>query len=394
MVCLATVDVVLKPDKETEDRMTNNRNTLTGRSAFVSLLIDEGVTTLFGNPGTTELPIMHALAEHEDLQFMLGLQESIVVAMADGYARASGKLAACNVHVAPGLGNAMGALYTAYVSNSPVLITAGQQEQGHGLTEPLLYAPLVPVATPFVKWAVEVTRLEDLPRVIRRAAKIATSAPMGPVFVSLPGDILNTSAPLDLGQSTRVNNSVRPSDDALHELALKLISAKRPLIIAGQEVMTSDALGEAARFSETLGAPVVQQSVQAGTYFLPEHPLFLGSLTRSQPQVRAMLSDYDLIVSLGANFLQMSVWDSVDPLPPDIQVIQIGLRDAEIAKNYPASIAIRADLKETLGVLRVRLRELGGDALEARALAAIELVKAKNWSKQCAALRVEISTLR
>ena len=112
-------------------------NTISGRNAFIELLQSEGVTHLFGNPGTTELPIMHALADYPDMRYVLGLQEAIVVAMADGYARASGELAACNVHVAPGLGNAMGSLFTAFNSGTPLIISAGQQEQGHGLTEPL-----------------------------------------------------------------------------------------------------------------------------------------------------------------------------------------------------------------------------------------------------------------
>jgi benzoylformate decarboxylase len=161
--------------------MTSNvtPNTISGRSAFIELLLSEGVTHLFGNPGTTELPIMHALVDYPDLRYVLGLQEAIVVAMADGYARASGELVACNVHVAPGLGNAIGSLFTAFNSGTPLIITAGQQEQGHGLTEPLLYAPLVPIATPVVKWAVEVTRLEDLPRIVHRAAKVATTPPDG-----------------------------------------------------------------------------------------------------------------------------------------------------------------------------------------------------------------------
>ena len=138
---------------------SSGSNLMSGRSAFLALLKENGVSTLFGNPGTTELPIMHALTEQEDIGYVMGLQESIVVAMADGYARASGQLAAVNVHVAPGLGNAIGTLYTAHNSGSPVLITAGQQEQGHGLTEPLLYAPLVPMAQPVVKWAVDVNRI-------------------------------------------------------------------------------------------------------------------------------------------------------------------------------------------------------------------------------------------
>jgi len=124
--------------------------TITGRSAFLRLLVEEGVDTLFGNPGTTELAIMEALGSHPELRYVLGLQEAVVVAMADGYARASNRIAACNVHVAPGLGNAMGSLFNAKFYGSPVLITAGQQEQGHGLMEPMLYAPLVPIAEPMV----------------------------------------------------------------------------------------------------------------------------------------------------------------------------------------------------------------------------------------------------
>ncbi len=115
----------------------------------------------------------------------------------------------------PGLGNAMGSLFNAGFTGTPMILTAGQQEQGHGLMEPVLYGPLVQMAEPLVKWAVEVTRLEDLPRIVRRAAKIATTPPTGPVFISLPGDILNAEAGIDLGRSTRVDTRVRPSDEAL-----------------------------------------------------------------------------------------------------------------------------------------------------------------------------------
>lgn len=227
---------------------TPKSNRITGRSAFLSILADEGVTTLFGNPGTTELPIMHALTKQNDIGYVMGLQESVVVAMADGYARASGKLAACNVHVAPGLGNAMGALYTAHVSGSPVLITAGQQEQGHGLTEPLLYAPLVPIATPVVKWAVEVNRIEDLPRIMHRAAKVALTEPTGPVFISLPGDILNTEAAIDLGNATRVDTATRPGVEALRLLAKRIPRAKSPVITRWLVVMPLQRLASLRRF--------------------------------------------------------------------------------------------------------------------------------------------------
>ena len=126
--------------------------TTKGYDAFLDCLSSEGVDYLFGNPGTTELAIMEAVGKQSNIQYILGLQENIVVAMADGYARASGHLAVANVHVAPGLGNAMGSIYNAKFFGSPILVTAGQQEQGHGLTEPMQYDPLVPIAQPLVKW--------------------------------------------------------------------------------------------------------------------------------------------------------------------------------------------------------------------------------------------------
>ena len=201
-------------------------NRITGRSAFLALLKDEGITHLFGNPGTTELPIMHALKEHPDLTYVMAMQESLVVAIADGFSRASGRLVACNVHVAPGLGNAMGSLFNARFTGTPMILTAGQQEQGHGLMEPVLYGPLVQMAEPLVKWAVEVTRLEDLPRIVRRAAKIATTPPTGPVFISLPGDILNAEAGIELGRSTRVDTRVKPSDEALQALVQRILKGR------------------------------------------------------------------------------------------------------------------------------------------------------------------------
>jgi len=367
----------------------NKRNTITGRSAFLALLKDEGVTRLFGNPGTTELPIMHAMTEQTDISYVLGLQESIVVAMADGYARASGQIAAVNVHVAPGLGNAMGALYTANFSGSPLIVTAGQQEQGHGLMEPLLYAPLVPIATPMVKWAVEVTRIEDLPKIMRRAAKVAMTPPTGPVFISLPGDILNMEAAIDMGQSTRVDAATRPSDSALEQLADRLAAARRPVIVAGHEIVASDAFAEAAQLAEMLGAPVYQQTVNDGAHFPSEHPAFMGSLNRNQSYVRDVLAPHDLVICLGSDLLRMSVYSPVDPLPADLAVVQIGQRDWEMGKNHPVELALRADVKETVAALLPVLGTRGGQDLKDRAKASLTDLATRNWSVQRAEKRAK-----
>src|SRR5437764_6663119 len=357
-------------------------NTITGRDAFLRVLSDEGVTKMFGNPGTTELPIMHALSSAPEMGYVLGLQEAVVICMADGYARASGKLVSCNVHVAPGLGNAIGSIYTSLMSGTPMIVTAGQQEQGHGLTEPLLYAPLVPIASPVVKWAVEVNRIEDLPRIMRRAAKIATTAPTGPVFISLPGDILNNEAAIDLGEATRVDTAVRPSDAALEQLARRLLSARKVVMLAGTEIATADAFAEAAELAETLGVPVWHQTVGYGAHFPSEHPAYMGALNRDQKRVRSILSEYDLMLCVGADVLQMSVWSEVEPLPETTKVAMIGLRDWEMGKNFPAEIALRANVKETLRALVPVLKKLGGPALAEKAKASLAALAAKNWSAQ------------
>ncbi|MFM9942213.1 MAG: thiamine pyrophosphate-binding protein [Hyphomicrobiaceae bacterium] len=356
------------------------RNQITGRSAFLALLKDEGVTHLFGNPGTTELPVMHALKEHPDLTYVMAMQESLVVAMADGYSRASGELVAANVHVAPGLGNALGSLYNAKFTGTPMILTAGQQEQGHGLTEPLLYDPLVPMAEPLVKWAVEVTRLEDLPRIMRRAAKVAMTPPTGPVFISLPGDILNMEGGIDLGASTRVDSRVRPSDEALSALADRILAAERPVIVAGDEIVKSDALAVAAQFAELTGIPALQQSIAYGAHFLSESPCYVGYLTREQPEVRAALSKYDLMIVLGADPIRMSVYSEVDPMPETLRTVQIGLNDWDLAKNYSAEMAIRADVRETLKALIPVLEKKGGAKLKELAKKRLAELKPQNWS--------------
>jgi benzoylformate decarboxylase len=366
-------------------------NRITGRSAFLALLKDEGITHLFGNPGTTELPIMHALKDHPDLTYVMAMQESLVVAIADGYSRASGKLVACNVHVAPGLGNAMGSLFNASFTGTPMILTAGQQEQGHGLMEPVLYGPLVQMAEPLVKWAVEVTRLEDLPRIVRRAAKIATTPPTGPVFISLPGDILNAEAGIELGRSTRVDTRVKPSDEALGALVARILKAERPVIITGDEIVKSDALREAAQFAEALGAPAYQCSTPYGAHFLSESPSFMGALSRLQKQVREVLSPYDLMIVLGADPLRMSVYSEVDPLPDGLGIVQIGLVDWDLAKNYSAEIALKADVKETLRALIPALKAAGGGALETRARKSLDALATKNWTAKRKSVIEQIS---
>ncbi|HID77956.1 MAG TPA: thiamine pyrophosphate-binding protein, partial [Planctomycetaceae bacterium] len=166
-----------------------------GVHALLEMLADCGVRYLFGNPGTTELPLMDALVDCDRIQYVLGLQEVPVVAMADGYAQASRLPGVVNLHVSCGLGNAMGMIYNAYRANTPLVVTAGQQDRRLRFEEPILWGDMVRVVRPWTKWAVEVERVGDLPSAVRRAVHTAMTPPQGPVFLSLPLDV--QTAPAD-----------------------------------------------------------------------------------------------------------------------------------------------------------------------------------------------------
>src|SRR5437899_8673080 len=293
---------------------------MSGKKAFLELLKQEGVDIVFGNPGTTELPLMDAFATENEIRYLLGLQEAAIMSMADGYAQASGKLAVCNFHTTPGLGNALGMLYDAQKAGAPILVTAGQHEQSFTATEPILWADLPVIARPFVKWSFEVHRLADLPRLVHRAAKTALAPPTGPVFLSLPGDILRADGDIDLLGPTRVAPRLRGDRAAIEAAAALLADAKRPLIMAGDAVAQSRAHAELIELAELLGAPVYTEFVPSTASFPASHPLFRGSMTRLAPDVRKVLEQYDVLFSVGGDLFTLSLPSDVDPMPPHIKL--------------------------------------------------------------------------
>jgi benzoylformate decarboxylase len=319
-----------------------------GKIALLELLKQEGVRVMFGNPGTTELPLMDAFAAERDIRYILALQEAPAMGMADGYAQASGQLACVNLHAAPGLGNAMGMLYDAQKAGAPIIVTAGQHEQRFNFTEPLLWADLPVVARPFVKWSEEVRRLADLPRAIHRAAKTALAPPTGPVFLSLPGDILTDSEDLDLGSPTRVATGIRGDANAIAAAAQLMAKAKSPVIIAGDAVPQGNALAELVALAEALAAPVYDEGMATRAMFPSSNPLYRGALVRLPAAIRGMLEQHDLLVSIGADLFTLSLPDEVDSMPEGMRVVHLDTNPWELGKNYPAEVAILGDPKSTL----------------------------------------------
>jgi benzoylformate decarboxylase len=335
---------------------------IAGKQAFLEILKSEGVSVMFGNPGTTELPLMDGLVREPDIRYVLALQEAVAVAMADGYALAGGRLGVVSLHVAPGLGNGMGMLYNAAKSGAPLLVTAGQHDQSFTATEPILWAELPPVAQPFVKWSAEVRRPEDLPRIVRRAAKTALAHPTGPVFLSLPVDVLNAERDLDLGAPTRVAPRIVGDRAAVEAAARLLARAERPLLVAGDAVAHGDALAELIELAELLGAPVVSEPVSSTCSFPFTHPLYAGPMPRLGPQIRAMLMPHDLLFSVGGDLFTLSLPDDVDPMPPGLTVIHLDTNPWELGKNYAAAVAIQGDPGPTLPEISEAVRRLTGKA--------------------------------
>ena len=175
-----------------------------GADVLLEVLESEGIEYIFGNPGTTELPLIDALLRHHSVKYVFALQEASAVAMADGYAQATRKPGFINLHTAGGLGHGMGNLINAKVSQTPLVVTAGQQDLRHTLTDPLLYDDLVSIARPNVKWAQEVTNASQLPILLRRAFNDADAAPKGPVFLSLPMDVMEQKCDVTVPAQSRI----------------------------------------------------------------------------------------------------------------------------------------------------------------------------------------------
>ena len=325
-----------------------------GKTALLELLKQEGVRMIFGNPGTTELPLMDALAGEHQLRYILALQEAPAMSMADGYAQASGQCAVVNLHAAPGLGNAMGMLYDAQKAGSPILVTAGQHEQRFNFTEPLLWADLPSVARPFVKWSEEVRRLQDLPRAIHRAIKTALAPPMGPVFLSLPGDILTASADLELGTPSRV--ALGGDTGAIGRAASIIGRARSPVIIAGDAVPQGGALSELVALAEAIGAPVYDEGMASRAMFPSSHSLYRGALVRLPAAIRGMLMQHDLLVSIGADLFTLSLPGEVESMPDGMPVVHLDTDPWELAKNYPEQVSILGEPKVTLPELTLAVQ--------------------------------------
>jgi benzoylformate decarboxylase len=313
----------------------------TVREATWALMRAHGMGTVFGNPGSTELGFF--LGWPQDLRYVLGLQESVVLGMADGYAQAKGNASFVNLHSAVGVGHAMGAIFTAFKNRTPMVITAGQQARSILPFDPFLHsARATELPQPYVKWAVEPARGQDVPLAIARAYHVAMTPPRGPVLVSVPADDWAQACEPLLPR--RVSQALRPEPATLAELARVLDAAQQPAFVIGPAVDRDGAWGLARELAERHRARVFGAPMSGRAGFPEDHPQFAGWLPSMRERIVELLAGHDVILALGAPAFTYHVQGSGPHAPAGAQVLQI-TDDPQAAAWAPLGLSVVASLK-------------------------------------------------
>ena len=319
----------------------------TVREAVLRLLRHLHIDTVFGNPGSTELPMFRDFPS--DFRYVLGLQESVVVGMADGYAQATGNAALVNLHSAAGVGHAMGNIFTAFKNQTPLIVTAGQQARSILPFDPFLSAmQATDLPKPYVKWASEPARAEDVPLALARAYHVAMQAPRGPVFVSIPAD--DWDQPADHVEPRQVSRSMAPDPAVLCQVADALNSARRPAIVAGTGVDRDGAMDLLVQLAERHRAPVYTAPMSARCAFPEAHRLFGGFLPAMRERIVEKLAGHDLVLVLGAPAFLYHVEGQGPHLPQGAALWQI-VDDPQMAAWTPTGNSLVASLHLAVGAL-------------------------------------------
>jgi benzoylformate decarboxylase len=321
---------------------------MTGAQAFYEMLVRQNVEFIFGNPGTSELPLMDVFAERDEIQYILALHEDSALGIAAGYAEASGKPAVVNLHTNPGLAHALGNLYNAYRAGTPMIVTAGQQDTRSLIGEPLLQADMVELARQHTKWAWEVKAASEIPFALSRAFTLATTAPTGPVFLSLPVNVMEERAEAVFPGVTRIGQRIRGDRSQIEAAAGLLAEAQQPVIIAGDGCARSGGVNQLVKLAEMLGARVHPEVLHSLLDFPTGHPLFVGPLSPAAQQAQAQLAGADVILTVGVYTLAPLVYTGARVIPENAKLIQIDANERELGKNYAAEVAILADPRTAL----------------------------------------------
>ena len=320
---------------------------LTVRDATLELLRGFGLTTVFGNPGSTELPMFRDFPA--DFRYVLGLQESVVMAMADGYAQATRNAALVNLHSAAGVGHALGNLFTAFKNQTPLVVTAGQQARSILPFDPFLFAERsTEFPQPYVKWSCEPSRADEVPAAIARAYYIAMQQPCGPTFVSIPVDDWDRPcAPL---AGRRVSTTQTGDATRLDEIANALAQARRPALVLGAGVARDGVWREIIALAELHQAAVWTAPFSARNSFPESHRLFAGFLAPIREKIVAALTGHDVVLVIGGPLSLYHVEADGPHTPPDTDVFLITDNPA-VAAWAPVGSAVVSGARSAIGAL-------------------------------------------
>jgi benzoylformate decarboxylase len=306
------------------------------------LLRKLGITTVFGNPGSTEQTFLQDFPE--DFTYVLALQEASALAMADGFAQATGKPALVNLHTAAGTGNAMGSLVAAYRANTPLIVTAGQQTREMSIIDPYLNNPnATEFPKPWVKWSFEPARAEDVPAAFMQAYAVAMQEPKGPVYLSIPLDDWQKPA---LGPAVvrTISERIAPDGERLREFAERINTSQRPLLVLGPEVDRAGGWDAGVAFAEKLGAPVRGSALADRVSFPENHPLYEGPLPMTIAEVNQVLAGHDLVIVIGAQVFRYYPYVPGEYLPEGTELIQLTV-DPHLASVAPVGDSLVGDVR-------------------------------------------------
>ena len=323
----------------------------TGRFAMIEQFLADGITHMFGNPGTVEQGFLDALEEYPDFHYIMGLQETIPVGIGDGYARATQHPTVVQLHSGVGLGNGIGMMYQAMRGHAPLVVIAGESGIRYDAMDAQMAADLVSMARPVTKWATRVLDPNSLLRVLRRAIKTAGTAPMGPVFVSLPADVLDAPNTERVFPTSFPSTEVVPAPAQVEQAADILAGAKRPLIIMGDGIAYAHAQDELVRVAELLGADVWgADSSEVNMRYT--HPLFKGLLGHMFGGVSSKVTTQADAVLIVGTYVFPEVYPCLDEVfAPTAKIIHVDLNAYEIAKNFPVDLGLVSNPKLTLAAL-------------------------------------------
>ena len=324
-----------------------------GRQVLMESLIAQGVSYIFGNPGTTESPIIDSLLDYLQLNYIEALHEGVAVGAASYYAQASGKTGFVNVHVAPGLGNSIGMMYNALKASAPVVVTAGQQDTRMRLRDPLLGHDLVAMAAPVTKWSVQAERADELSLLLHRAFKVANDPPAGPVFVALPIDVMEQESENEPVAPGTLHRAGPAAPAGVAEAAALLAGAQSPVIVVGDEVARFGAGAEIVALAEALGAAMWTEGIRMHASVPSSHPNLRLALGFDALSIRKALEGADVLLLVGGPFFE-EVWFSPgSPFPTGAAVIQVETSSQRLAYNYGVKVGLIGDPKATLAALLV-----------------------------------------